>query len=272
MSNSTPDTGNALSSGNAQDVVTTKRKITAAQIGEECPACLQEIGEEIAKRFNEAQKHAKLLDDQVIELMKLFAEAEELCDRGGFNAFREKFFPNLRKSRVYEWLAIASNRKSIEETKASTRERVAKHRANKAEPSVSVTATEKSQPEVQGAPPEDVKEAEGPFSVTVTEEPDRAPTDDGNATSILPEQALEPAKLRRGRAPAVDEALRDFSARVQDLDRRTDKKPAQRFAGTTVPADKLARLGKLLTDLANLKKSDAAKPSRCYLATVSGWS
>ncbi len=222
----------------AQDVTTAEPKFTAARVAEDYPPRLQEIGREITERLEEAYEQKKLADDHVIAVKKLIAEAKELCDVGGFDAFREKLFQNLGKSRAYEMLAIATNKKTIEETRAGTRERVAKHRANKAEATFSVTVTD-----------EPLEPREAPIECGTLE-----------TASNPPEQALEPVKLRRGRAPAVDEALRDFSARVQDLDRRTDKKPARRFAGTTVPADKLARLGKLLTDLANLKKNDAAKP------------
>jgi hypothetical protein len=216
----------------------TEPKVTAAQIEKGCPARLQLIGEEITKRFNEAQEQAKLLDDQVIELNKLIAEAKELCDSGGFAAFWEKFFPNLRKSRVYELLAIANNKKSVEETRASTRERVAKHRANQAAASFSVTVTEKLEQETLGA----------------------ATEGDGlETTTIVLEQTPQPAQ-RRSVAPG-DEALIDFSLRVGDLIRRTRNKEAERFANTSVTAEDLAKLGKFLTYLAALKNSEAVKPT-----------
>ena len=126
MSERAPNTGNindAVTVGDARGVITTKQKFTAVHIENGCPARLQLIGEEITKRFLQAQEQAKVLDDQVIELEKLIAEAKDLCDSGGFDAFRARFFPNLRKSRVYEFLAIGNDRKSIKEVRASTRAR-----------------------------------------------------------------------------------------------------------------------------------------------------
>jgi hypothetical protein len=59
----------------------------------------------------------------------------------GFEAFHSKFCPELGQSRTYELLAIAAGTKTVEQLRAETRERVARHRAEKAS-SVSVTVTE----------------------------------------------------------------------------------------------------------------------------------
>jgi hypothetical protein len=94
------------------------------------------------------------------------------------------------------------------------------------------------------------------------EAPSAFTENDGHeATNIAPEQTPEPAKPRRAVAPG-DEALIDFSARVMELIRRTARREPERFSATAVPADDLGRLGNFLTDLGNLKKSDAAKPAR----------
>jgi hypothetical protein len=58
-----------------------------------------------------------------------------------------------------------------------------------------------------------------------------------------------------------DVALNDFTARVLDLITRTDKRPPERFSATAVPADDLAKLGKFLTEIANVKKSETIAPS-----------
>ena len=60
------------------------------------------------------------------------------CDKSGFKAFREKFFPDLGKSRFYELLQVATDKRSLREIRAITRERVARHRAIKAAASVTV--------------------------------------------------------------------------------------------------------------------------------------
>jgi hypothetical protein len=238
MSASAPSTGDvtdAVTSGisvetvlASQHVTTTGPKVTAAQIEKGCPARLQLIGEDITKRFNEAIEQAKLLDDQVIELKMLIAEAKDLCDAGGFDAFREKFFPNLGKSRVYELLAIATDKKSAERTKASTRERVAKHRAKKPEAPDSVTVTEKSEPkpEAQGVPAHDSK---------------------GGTASIVP----GPAE-RRSAGTLNDTGISRFNSYVMELLQRIANHKAEHFAATAVPAEKLAKLGKFFSVLADL--------------------
>jgi hypothetical protein len=43
--------------------------------------------------------------------------------------------------------------------------------------------------------------------------------------------------------------------------RTTAKRPLERFFATAVPVEVLERLGNLLTDIANIKKSETAKPA-----------
>jgi hypothetical protein len=75
---------------------------------------------------------------------QLLAQVQDCCDEGGFHAVREKFFPDLGRSRTFEILAIAAGKKSIEETRASTRERVKRHRARQE----SVTVTDSTPPKL----------------------------------------------------------------------------------------------------------------------------
>ncbi len=75
----------------------------------------------------------------------------------------------------------------------------------------------------------------------------------------MPDQKPEAAKPRSAVTPK-DEALFDFTARVCDLIRRTGRHKFERFAKTDVKVEDLARLGKFLTDLANLKNR-SAKPT-----------
>src|SRR2546421_4453649 len=126
-------------------------KFTAAQIVENCPVMLQDLGKRIAVHSEKAQKCEDKADQHYTTVAQLLATAHGACEEGGFNAFREMFFPNLGKSRVYELLAIGTNKKSFEEIKDSNRARVAKHRANKAAAPASVTVTEKSEPAALGA-------------------------------------------------------------------------------------------------------------------------
>jgi hypothetical protein len=175
------------------------------------------------------------------------AKAKEACDDGGFNAFREKFFPELGKTRIYQLLAIATNKKSVEQIRADTRERTARSRANK-KAEASATVADKPEPAPEPSEPQEALAEVAP----------------ADAHSIVPEQKPEAAKPRRAVTPK-DEALFDFTARVCELIRRTRGQKLERFAKTAVEVDELAKLGTFLTALANLKKR-RAKPT----ATVHG--
>jgi len=215
-------------------------KITAEQIKMGCPARLQHIGDEITEHFKRAQDQARLLDKEVAELQGLIEEARGLCDKDGFEVFRQKFFPNLRKSRVYELLAIASGKRSAKETKARNRERQAKHRAKQAAPVNSVTITENLEEGPLAGPPEHRVLAAGMPSA--------------------PEQPPQLAKPR-SKAATGDQPLIDFSMVVLELVRRTSNKDVARFARTSVPARDLTELSKFLADIANLKRSEVVKPT-----------
>jgi hypothetical protein len=80
------------------------------------------------------------------------------------------------------------------------------------------------------------------------------------ASGAAPGQTPEPAKPR-GAVNPRDDLVCYFSSTVVELIRITAPREAQRFRKTTVPADDLARLGKLLTDLASLKKSCTFRPT-----------
>jgi hypothetical protein len=215
-------------------------KFTAAQIERNCPSRLQEIGREIGERLKKAERQYKKGDEQASAIKALLTEAKGLCDDGGFKKFHELFCSHLRKSRGYELLAIASDKKSIEEIRASTRKRVAKHRVNKAAGAKSVTVTEKSEQLALSAPTED-------------EEAD-------TTAALVPEQMPQSTKPRSAIATG-DRALRLFTSLVMELVRTTRNKEVERFAKTAVTADDLARLGKFLTRIASLKKSRAVTPT-----------
>jgi hypothetical protein len=218
-------------------------KITAADLKKECPEILQGLADRINAHLAKARKYHDKAQQHNTAAGKYLAEAQAVCDDGGFKAFQKRFFPKLGQSRVYELLSIATNKKSIEEVRASTRDRVAKHRANKAADSVTVT--------------EDPRQD----SITVTDEPDRAERLEGitnpgkvNTNSITPEYLREPEKPRRA-STRRDEAVSNFTTYVTQLRQRIGKFKVERFAKTAVPADDLAELGQFFTDLAQLKKS-----------------
>ena len=217
--------------------LTANRKLTAAQVERDCPAILQDLGKRIAVHLEKARKCEEKAEQHYATIAQHLAKAKQACDDGGFKAFREKFFPDLGRTRVYELLSIATNKKSVEQVRADTRARTARSRANKKAES-SATVADKSEPEPS-------ERQEFP--------PEVAPAD---APSIVPEQRPKAAAPPRA-VTSKDEALSDFTARVLDLMRRTRGQKVERFAKTAVKADDLAKLGKFLTDLADLKKPSA---------------
>ena len=118
-------------------------KFTAAQVEQDCPKLLQDLQKRIAAHLDKAGKYEEKAEQHRTSAGQLFAQVKETCDESGFAAFHEKFFPNLGRSRTYELLAIGTGKKSVEEVRASTRERVARYRASKA---ASVTVTDNTKP------------------------------------------------------------------------------------------------------------------------------
>jgi hypothetical protein len=208
---------------------TTGHKVTAAEVEDNCPEDLQNLAREINALIERMDKQVEHVKDQSVTVDQLLTQAKKRCDKGGFKAFREKFFPDMGKSRFYELLQVATDKRSLKEIRAITRERVAKHRANKAN------------------------------SVTVTEKPSSIPKPD-EAPCVVSGQTPEPAAKPRSAVKSKDEALSKFTDVVLELVRRTTNRKAKHFTGTGVPARSLATLGKFLSDLAILKKADASKP------------
>ncbi len=112
---------------------------TAVQIEKDCPIEVEALGFRIAAHLQKARDYeAKAREKAGVELRKaddnwttviqLLAEAKAKCSAGGFKAFQEKYCPNLSRSRIYELLEIGSGKKTLEESRAANRERVAKHR------------------------------------------------------------------------------------------------------------------------------------------------
>jgi hypothetical protein len=105
---------------NKSDMAVTGLQFTAAQIETDCPARLQEIGkecaellvqarylvaaarkqvenfnqqaEETSKQFEEVEEQIGCIYDHIYVADKLFEEATRLCDDGGIDAFRQRFF------------------------------------------------------------------------------------------------------------------------------------------------------------------------------------
>ena len=100
---------------------TTEHKVTADEVKINCPVMLQDSAKHIAAHFDKARRCEEKAEQHYTAISQYLADVERTCDEGGFKAFREKFFPELGKSRVHELLQIASGKKSIQQTRASTR-------------------------------------------------------------------------------------------------------------------------------------------------------
>ncbi len=103
--------------------------LTAAQIKEDCPDRIQELGKRIAAHYDKLVQYEGKANEHKIAMCQLLVQAKAACDAGGFRAFHERFCPNLGKSRTHELLRIAAGKSTIEQTKSATRQRVKKHRA-----------------------------------------------------------------------------------------------------------------------------------------------
>ena len=225
----------------SNSVTSTEQKLTAAQVEEDCPASLQDLAERISVHLDKAHKYEEKAEQHYTAVAQYLAKAKEACDDDGFGAFREKFFPDLGRARVYELLAIATSKKSVEQVRANTRARTARSRANK-KAQASATVADKSDPAREPS-----ERQEDPKDVALADAP-----------STVPDQKAVAAKPRSAVTPE-DEALLDFSEGVLNLLRRASGQKVERFAKTVVKADHLAKLGKFLTDLADLKKRSAVR-------------
>ena len=117
-------------------------KFTAAQVKENYPKQLRDLGEQAAAHLSEACTHKEKYEQHLEDAKQILDQVRDLCDDSGFAAFydlfHETFCPNVGRSRTYELLAITTGKKTIENTRADTRERVRRHRAKQKE-SVTVT-------------------------------------------------------------------------------------------------------------------------------------
>src|SRR5262249_11250141 len=83
----------------------------------------QDWGTRIAVHLEKARKCEEKAEQHYTTVAQHLARTKEACDDGGFDAFREKFCPDLGRTRVYELLSIGADKKSIEQVRAETRAR-----------------------------------------------------------------------------------------------------------------------------------------------------
>ncbi len=97
-------------------------------LGERIAAHLRKMRNYEARAQEKAGVELKKGDNHWNSVTQLLVEARKQCDGGGFKAFKERYCPDLSRSRIYELLAIGDGKKTLEETRAGKRERVATSR------------------------------------------------------------------------------------------------------------------------------------------------
>jgi hypothetical protein len=226
-----------------------------ANLGKEIAARLQKVqAYEVAAR-EKAGVELQKAQDHRDAIAKLLYEARAKCRGSGFKVFKEKYCPDLGRSRIYELLAIGSGKKSLEESRADKRASVAKSRRKASATSPPVADT----PE---APPVAVTPEIGPSATIAAEKSAEKSAEALSTDPNVTENAEAGAKANaeanadgepewfekereEGRVlPFViegidrDEYLLDrLSALLLELKKLT-KKPPDRFAGCEIePSD-----------------------------------
>jgi hypothetical protein len=197
--------------------------LTAAQIENDCPALVQDLGKRIAAHYDKLVKCEEKAEQHRVAIGQLLVQAKGACDEGGFTAFRERFCPKLGKTRAHELLQIASGKKTIEDVRAATARRMKKHRAAKKttvqqQPKPSVTVTdpdpaviaEKQQAAVEQKPKPSVTVTDQDPAVTAekrkAEYSDPPKANDGAVAEPEAEPEAEPTVAEREAEPTVEEA------------------------------------------------------------------
>jgi hypothetical protein len=159
-----------------------KRLLTAAQIEKKCPAAIEKLGKEVASLYEKRCKAADKVEQYDIAIGLHLIEVDKATDKGGFHKFQQLFCPQLGKTRANELLQIACGKKTEEEVKAATRERVKKHRAaKKAAGSVTDNSSVTGTSEPPAATSGDVTD-----TPSVTSEPQAAASDGKPTTTTTP--------------------------------------------------------------------------------------
>ena len=170
-------------------------KVTAKQIENDCPTEVEDLGHRIAAHIQAARGYeAKAHEKAGVELRKadnnwttvtqLLTEAKAKCDTGGFEAFKEKYCPDLSCSRIYELLQIGSGKKTLEESRAAKRASVAKSWGKKVSTTNDVVDKAAAEP-----PPAAISNASATESAEVSIEQRRA---EHAALDLSPEPQAEP--------------------------------------------------------------------------------
>ena len=127
-------------------------------LGERIAAHLKKVREYEATAREKAGVELQKAQDNRDSIAQLLAEAKAKCRDLGFKAFKEKYCPDLGKTRLYELLSIGDGRKTPEEINTAANERKKRYREAAAKEQLADAASDSTSPKAQIAPPvSDVK-------------------------------------------------------------------------------------------------------------------
>jgi uncharacterized protein YoxC len=231
----------------------------------------ERLAEEVKKKKGELDQHAKRVsalyksmrefeaqaeakagfelkkaNQKKAALEKALLEARVLCKAAGedFKAFQEKFAPDYKRTQLYQILAIADGRKTVEEVREGARDRKRKQRAGQS--SVTEGDVTDSAAEGEAKPAPVTGSVERPLDQVRAASAalaDEADTKDDRSSDAVAKSCSRAAD---------DSALSSFSARALELVRMTKNREPARYAKTAVSAADLNTLGQFLMDLARL--------------------
>ncbi len=101
------------------------------QEGKKIAAHLQKVREYEAAAKEKAGHELKKADEHFVSLTQELAAVKAKCRGAGFKVFKEKYCPDLSRSRIYQLLEIGTGKKTLEQSRAEKRDSVSKSRAAK---------------------------------------------------------------------------------------------------------------------------------------------
>jgi hypothetical protein len=218
-------------------------------------------------------------------LEQALVEAREICKAAGksFKAFQEQYAPDYKRTRLYQVLAIADGRKTVEGVREGARDRKRRQRASvRDKGDVTDGPAERTtlelppngggpQPILMASAERPIEQVQAEFAALaggeevppVAGDDGAEPPSNGHVAKPASGAAATNAKssTKSSAVNAADIALEGFTTHVLDLMRRVAKHSAKRFAGTAVGGDELLKLGKFFTELGQLKSGETtSKP------------
>ena len=256
-------------------VVSKPPLLTAAQIKNDCPVLVQDLGKRIAEHYDKLVKCEGEVEQHKIAIRQMLTQVEEACDKGGFTAFRERFCPKLGKTRAHELLQIASGKKTIKDVRAATAGRMKKHRAAKKaaagqKPKPSVTVTDPDPAVIaEKRKASDPPKANGKIAAEAEAEP-RVPEPGADPTVAAPEAigkiAAEPEADPAVAEPKAEPTVAEPEAEptVEEAEAEVKRLKAQRAALKT-------RIDANMEDDTKIDRKESAKALAEFNVTCATW-